>query len=303
MAEINPLELAGYATGGNVGGALLGGLGAFQTGKSESQKRQDMLNQVLAEGRQAYSEIAPTFNPYIQAGEQGIGGLSNLSANAGQYDYTPEQFRYEGQVSDFLVPSNEYASQQAQRALNAQMASGGGFNSGAMLKELNQQQFNMGQQGYQNAFNNMNQDSNQKYSRFMDFANQTRDSMQSSFNNRFNVANQQTGLGQFGVGQNANARMGIAQNAQSAIGNQIGAQAQNQGFMTGAPYATGMGVLGSVFNNDNMNALGQAFPQQQQQYTNQGSPSFGMNANYGQNGYMNQNPNVSQGNINIGGNP
>lgn len=301
MAEISPLELASYATSGNIGGALLGGLGAFQTGKSELQQRQDMLNQILAEGKQAYSDVAPTFDPYMQAGQEGISGLSNLSANAGDYDYTPQGFQYQGQVSDFLDPSNQHAGDQAMRALQASQAFQGGLLGGGAMKELKQQQFNMGQQGYQNAFNNMNTDSNQKYGRFMDFANQTRDSMQNSFNNRFNVANQQTGLGQFGVGQNANARMNVANSAQSAIGNQMNPMAQNQGQMTGAPYATGMGVLGSVFNNDNMNALGQAYPQQQQQYTNQGSPSFGMNANYGQGGVMNQNPNVSQGSINIGG--
>lgn len=296
---MDPLTIAGINTGGNILSSVLGGIGGYNTAESEQALRNQMMERQIAEGKQAYSDVAPTFDPYIQAGQEGISGLSNLSANAGNYDYTPQEFQYQGQVSDFLDPSNEYAGDQAMRALQASQAAQGGLLSGGAMKELNQQQFGMGQQGYQQAFNNMNTDSNQKYSRFMDFANQTRDSMQNSFNNRFQVANQQTGLGQFGVGQNANARMNVANSAQSAIGNQMNPMTQNQGQMTSSPYATGMGVLGSVFNNDNMNALGQAYPQQQQQYTNQGSPSFGMNANYGQGGYMNP----SQGNLNIGGNP
>lgn len=298
---MDPLTLAGINTGGNILGNVLGGIGGASSAGADQASRERMLQQVLAEGRQGYADVAPTFQPYMQAGEQGIGGLSNLASTADQYDYTPQQFEYQGSVSDFLDPSNEYAGQQAQRALEASQAMRGGLLGGAGLKELQQQQFSMGQQGWQNAFNNMNQDSNQKYSRFMNFANQTRDSMQNSFNNRFNVANQQTGLGQFGTSQNANARMGVANNAQNAISGQMNPMAQNQSQMAGAPYATGMGVLGSVFNNDNMNALGQAFPQAQQQYTNQGNPSFGMNANYGQGGFMSQDPRVSQGNINIGG--
>lgn len=299
MDEISPLELAGYATGGNILGSVLGGIGASNTASDEQQLRQNMLNQVLAEGKQAYSDVAPTYQPYMQAGEQGISALGQLGANIGDYDYTPQQFEYQGQVSDFLDPSNEYSSQQAMRALQASQGAQGGLLSGSALKELNQQQFGMGQQGWQQALNNMNQDSNTKYGRFLNFANQTSQAMQNSLNNRLGVANQQTGLGQYGTSGNASARMGVASNAQNAIGNQMNPMAQNQGAMTSAPYATGMGVLNSVFNNDNMNALGQAFPQQQQQYTNQGSPAFGMNANYGQGGYVNP----SQGNLNIGGNP
>lgn len=297
---MDPLTTAGLGTLGNLGGALLGGIGAMQSSSDEARMRQAMQNQIINEQKRAYADVAPTFDPYMQAGEQGIKGLSSLNANIGDYDYTPQEFQYNKQVSDFLDPSNQYAQEQAQRALNAQFASQGGFNSGGMAKELNKQQFNMGQQGYQQAFNNMNTDSNQKYGRFMDFANQTQNAMQNSFNNRFGVANQQTGLGQYGTSGNANARMGVAGNIGNAIQSNMGVMGQNAGIQGGTPYAMGMGAINSVFNNDNFQALGQAFPQEQAQYTNQGSPSFGMNANYGQGGFLNRNPNVSQGNINIG---
>jgi hypothetical protein len=310
---MDPLTIAGLGTGANLLGSLIGGLGASSVAEQEARARQAMMERQIQEGKQAYSDIAPTYQPYMDAGQAGIEGLGRLGASAGAYDYAPEQFQYEGQVSDFLDPSNEYASQQAQRALQSAQASQGGLLGGGALKELNAQQFNMGQQGWQNALNNMRQDSNTKYGRFLDFGNQTSNALQNSFNNRFQVANQQTGLGRFGTSGNASARMNVAQGAQNAIGNQIGPQAGLAGSQAGAPYAMGQGVVNSVFNKDNFQALGQAFPQGQEGYTStqntfqpqyqqpQNAGNFGMNASYGQQGYMNQNPRVSQGNINVGG--
>ena len=312
---MDPLTIAGLGTGANLLNSALGGFGAMGSSADEARARQAMQNQIINEQKQAYADVAPTYDPYMQAGQQGLQGLSSLNANMRDYDYTPQEFRYEGQVSDFLAPSNDYASQQAQRALDAKFASGGGYMGGGMAKELQKQQFNLGQQGWQQAFNNMNTDSNQKYGRFLDFAKQTQNSMQNSFNNRFGVANQQTGLGQYGTSGNASARMGVAGNIGSAIQSNMGAMGQNAGIQGGTPYAMGMGAINSVFNNDNFQALGQAFPQTQETNFTTSVPSsftdtlnyqqnpnagnFGMNASYGKGGYMNT-PFVSQGNINIG---
>jgi len=243
--------------GSNLLGGMLGNFGAQSAQEADAQLRKQMMERQIAEQRQAYGDVAPTYKPYMDAGQTGLSGLSDLAQNAGQYDYTPEQFQYGKTTQDFLDPSMNFQQDQMRRQLEASSAMGGNLLSGGALKELQNRGAQLAQTDYANADQRMMNDKRFAYGSFMDNANARRQALQQGFQNRLGVANQQTGLGQFGTSGNANARMQVGSNIGSAIGNQINPMAQGAQVGASAPYMMGQGVLNSLVNKDTMGALGQ----------------------------------------------
>jgi hypothetical protein len=180
----------------------------------------------------------------------------------------------------------DFQQDQMRRQLESSAAAGGNLLGGGALKELQSRGAQLAQTDYGNAHNRMMNDKQFAYGSFRDNANAKIASLQQGLNNRMNIANQQTGLGQFGTSSNANARMGVASNIGSAIGNQINPMAGNAQVQASAPYMMGQGVMNSLVNQDTMRALGQYMTPQSQapNYTN------AMNAGLG----------VVQGNVNTG---
>ena len=287
---MDPLTIAGLGMGANALGGYLGGMGAQEAAEADARARKEMLQMQIDEGRQAYSDVAPSFRPYMQAGQEGLGALSTLAQNAGQYDYTPEQFSYGQTTQDFLDPSMDFQQDQMRRQLEASQAMGGGLLGGGALKELQQRGAQLAQTDYANANQRMMNDKTFAYGAFMDNANARRQALQQGFQNRLGLANQQANLGQFGTTGNANARMGVGTNISNAIGQQINPMAGNAQVGAAAPYMMGQGLLNSVVNQDTMQGLGAMMNRQaQMQAPNQMNA---MNAGLGA---------VAQGNVNTGG--
>lgn len=292
---MDPLTIAGIGMGVNALGGLLGGMGAQEAAEADARARKEMLQMQINEGRQAYSDVAPSFQPYMQTGQEGLGALSTLAQNAGQYDYTPEQFQYGQTTQEFLDPSMDFQQDQMRRQLEASQSMRGGLLSGGALKELQQRGAQLAQTDYANANQRMMNDKRFAYGAFMDNANARRQSLQQGFQNRLGIANQQTNLGQFGTTGNANARMGVAKNISNAIGNQIDPMAGNAQVQAGAPYMMGQGLLNSVVNQDTMGALGQYM-------TPQGTGTTTDNMRNMMNiGAMGAGGGVAQGNVNTRG--
>ena len=278
--------------GTNILGGLLGGMGAQSAQEADAQLRKEMMERQIAEQRQAYSDVSPTYQPYMDAGQQGLAGLSELGRTAGQYDFTPEQFQYGKTTQDFLDPSMDFQQDQMRRQLEASSAMGGNLLSGGALKELQGRGAQLAQTDYANADQRMMNDKRFAYGSFMDNANARRQALQQGFQNRMGIANQQAGLGQFGTSGNANARIGVGNNIGSAIGNQINPMAGNAQVGASAPYMMGQGVLNSLVNKDTMGALGQYMTPQGQARPMSNDPM----ADY----YRTQGG-IPSGNVNTGG--
>ena len=243
--------------GTNILGGLLGGMGAQEAQEADARARREMMERQIAEQRQAYSDVAPTYQGYMDAGQQGLAGLAELGRTAGEYDFTPEQFQYGKTTQDFLDPSMDFQQDQMRRQLEASSAMGGNLLSGGTLKELQSRGAQLAQTDFANADQRMMNDKRFAYGSFMDNANARRQALQQGFQNRMGVAGQQTGLGQYGTSGNAQARMQVGSNVGSAIGQQINPMAQGAQVQAGAPYMMGQGVLNSLVNKDTMGALGQ----------------------------------------------
>ncbi len=243
--------------GTNILGGLLGGMGAQEAQEADARARREMMERQIAEQRQAYSDVAPTYQGYMDAGQQGLAGLAELGRTAGEYDFTPEQFQYGKTTQDFLDPSMDLQQDQMRRQLEASSAMGGNLLSGGTLKELQSRGAQLAQTDYANADQRMMNDKRFAYGSFMDNANARRQALQQGFQNRLGVAGQQTGLGQYGTSGNAQARMQVGSNVGSAIGQQINPMAQGAQVGAAAPYMMGQGVLNSLVNKDTMGALGQ----------------------------------------------
>ena len=243
--------------GTNILGGLLGGMGAQSAQEADAQLRKEMMERQIAEQRQAYGDISPTYQPYMDVGQQGLAGLSELGRTAGQYDFTPSEFAYNKTTQDFLDPSMDFQQDQMLRQLEASSAMRGNLLSGGALKELQSRGAQLAQTDYANADQRMMNDKRFAYGSFMDNANARRQALQQGFQNRMGIAGQQAGLGQFGTSGNANARIGVGNNVGSAIGNQINPMAQGAQVGASAPYMMGQGVLNSLVNKDTMGALGQ----------------------------------------------
>ena len=243
--------------GTNILGGLLGGMGAQEAQEADARLRKQMMERQIAEQRQAYSDVAPTYQGYMDAGQQGLAGLAELGRTAGEYDFTPEQFQYGKTTQDFLDPSMDFQQDQMRRQLEASQAMGGNLLSGGTLKELQSRGAQLAQTDFANADQRMMNDKRFAYGSFMDNANARRQALQQGFQNRMGVAGQQTGLGQYGTSGNAQARMQVGSNVGSAIGQQINPMAQGAQVGASAPYMMGQGVLNSLVNKDTMGALGQ----------------------------------------------
>ena len=260
MGELKEEDLMGVVTGiatGNVLGSLLDGFGALSGAKSDDQIRLEMLERQIKEQKDAYSDIAPKYQPYIDEGKRGISNISDLGSDLDQYNFTPDEFSYSKNIQDFLDPSMKFQQEEMRRHIEASQANKGGLLSGGALKELQQRGGDIAQTYWGKANQDLMNDKNFVYGQYFDNAKMRQSNLQQQFNNRYNVANSQTQLGQFGTSGTANARVGVANNIGSVIGDQIDPMAGNSQVVSAMPYMTGQGVLRSLLNKDTMGAFGQ----------------------------------------------
>lgn len=226
---------AGLIAGGLGLTSLVGGMyGANQQAdamraSAAAQERGQL--RAIEEQRQAYSDIAPMYEPYSQA------GLTGLSGMQGDFGTEMGQFEYDKDISDFSDPSRAFQMQQMQDAMEQSAVSRGGLQSGGFAKALQDRAGQFAQTSYGQDYNRMAQD---KATTYQDFMNQ--------FQNR--RANNQLRLNQFqnlaSIGQNATGNLA---NLRTGNANQIGANLQNIGTAQGYGAQAGGMVMGQAIQN------------------------------------------------------
>jgi len=186
---------------------------------AEAQERGQM--RAIEEQRNAYGEISPMYQPYQQAGLQG------LSALGGDYSTQMGNFEYNQDVSDFLDPSMAFQQQQMQDALEQSAVARGNLQSGGFAKALQDRSAQLAQTDYGNAYNRMAQDKQGAYQQFINRFASKRANNQLRLNQMQNMAT---------LGQNATS--GLA-NLRTGNANKISQNLQNigtaQGYAQQAP--------------------------------------------------------------------
>ena len=235
------LGLGGLA----LGGQLYGSYQQAEAMKASAKAQERGQQRAIDEQRQAYADVAPNYDPYMQAGLTGLAGMGeDYSTQMGDFEYNED-------VNSFLDPSMAFQQQQMQDAMEQSAVSRGGLQSGGFAKALQDRSAQVAQTDYGNAYNRMNQDKATSYQQFRDqFASRRANNQQ-----RFS---QLQGLNQMGFDANrgmSNARMQQAQ-GQAQGYNQLGqaqaladtgySTAMNQGFQNATDPNRIAGIAGSV---------------------------------------------------------
>ncbi len=232
---------AGVAAAGSIAGGLISGAGAKAAG--ETQAQYDMqANQLL---QQRYQDTANNLNPYISAGQQNLGALTDYyktttadlgDANAAAGAHIPGTMT---QSQLLQTPGYQFNLDQGLKATqNAQTARGLG-NSGAATKAAGSFATGLASNTYQQQFAN-------QQSQYQDYSNQFTNTL--GMNNAvFNQLYQPSALGQTAasnlgnIGANIGANQGLAvAGAGAALGAGIAGQAN--ALAGGISQATGYGA-------------------------------------------------------------
>ena len=223
-------------------GAIVGGLASLgggiygaklQADAMRDSARQQRIGQerAMQEQRDAYGEIAPMYEPYRQAGLEGLAGMG------GDFSTQMGEFNYDKDVSDFLDPSMAYQQDQMRRNMEQSAVANSELHSGGFAKALQDRGAQVAQMDYGNAYNRMTNDKATTYQQFMDRFQNKRANNQLRLTQLQNMST----IGQNAVSGLSNARTGNA--------NQVSANLQNIGTAQGyGAQANGM-VYGQALQN------------------------------------------------------
>lgn len=204
--------------------SLAGGLMGSSAAKRAAREQARAIQQGIDFQKGVYSDAQGNFNPYIQSGQQNLATYQNMLDTSTQptLDYQQQAFDF----NKYKDPSAEYAMQQSAKAMEASAlakgATGGGF-----AKALQQNQNNLANQAYQNAYGRWQDTSKLLYGQAAD-----------QYNRDYTA--QQARLGQYAglAGQGLTASQGLAGVGTSAAQN-IG------GLYSGLGSAQAAGTLGA----------------------------------------------------------
>ena len=204
--------------------SLAGGLMGSSAAKRAARDQARAIQQGIDFQRGVYSDAQSNFNPYIQSGQQNLATYQNMLDTAQQ-----PTLNYQQQAFDFNKykdPSAEYAMQQSAKAMEASAlakgATGGGF-----AKALQQNQNNLANQAYSNAYQRWQDTSKLMYGQAAD-----------QYNRDYSY--QQNRLGQYGN----LASQGLQ--AAGTLGSIGSGAAQNMGSLySGLGSAQAAGTLGA----------------------------------------------------------
>jgi hypothetical protein len=215
------------ALAGQLYGAKLQADGMRDSARAQERGQE----RAIQEQRDAYADVAPLYEPYQEAGLQG------LSALGGDYSTQMGEFEYGKDVSDFLDPSMAFQQQQMRDALEQSAVARGGLQSGGFAKALQDRSAQLAQTDYGNAYNRMAQDERNVYQQFMDRIANKRANNQLRLNQMTNLAS---------VGQNATS--GLA-NLRTGNANNISQNLQNIGTAQGYGAQAGGMAYGQAIQN------------------------------------------------------
>lgn len=193
--------------------------------------------------KQMYDQSRADTLPWQQAGKQALGQLSRMvngspdfyDALGGEMHRNRNQGAYSGGLPAGELtadPSYQFRKQRGMDGIQASAAANGSLQSGATLKALNEYNSNLASQEYNNAWQRLKTDQNQRFNVDSNLRSQDYNLFNSENTRRYNqIANLA------GVGQTANAQLsGLGQNAASNIGNATmqGANARAAGLVGSA---------------------------------------------------------------------
>lgn len=216
--------------------SLAGGLmGSSAASKAASQQAQ-AIQQGIDYQKGIYNDARGNLNPYILSGQQNLNTYQNMLGSSEQPGMKYNQLAFD--FNKYKDPSAQYAMDQSARAMEASAlakgATGGGF-----AKSLQQNQNNLANQAYANAFQRWQDTSKMMYGQAAD-----------QYGRDYSY--QQNLLGQYGnlAGQGLNAAQALAGAGNTSaenIGNMYSGlgEAQASGTM-GASGALSSG-LGGLF--------------------------------------------------------
>lgn len=217
-----------------MGANMLSSLGNSEGSDEYNQQIQQGTEQGNGISNQGYQNAQQLFNPYMQAGQQGLQGMQNWQAAQ------PGQFQGAGSVQSFLDPSMAYQQQQVSNQV--QGTAGPAGLSGSALKQLAAKTQNVAQTGWNNAFQQQQQSNNNLYNQYAQNFAMRNQSAQENYNK---FANQS----QMGMGATNQLASYNQQNTNNRLTNNQAAtsSAANNAYVQGAsPYDMMGGLLGGL---------------------------------------------------------
>jgi hypothetical protein len=224
------LAMAGMGLA-SLGGQMYGAYTQAEAMKASARAQERSQQRAIEEQRQAYADVSPMYQPYQQAGLEGLAGLG------GDYSTEMGNFEYDQDVNDFLDPSMAFQQQQMQDAMEQSAVARGGLQSGGFAKALQDRSAQLAQTDYGNAYNRMTSDKQGAYQQFKDKFASRRANNQQRLNQMQNMAT----LG-------ANATSGMA-NLRTGTANNISTNLQNIGTAQGYGAQAGGMAYGQAIQN------------------------------------------------------
>lgn len=216
------------SAGISAGGSLLGGLFGSSASSQYIQALQQAQQQMQAQEQQGLQN----YQPYMQAGGQVTGLLSNLLGTQGQGLLTPwtQQFTAPTAAQAAQTPGYQFQLQQGEAAAQNSAAGQGGLLSGRTLGALNNYAQGTASENYQNVFNNALTQYQSAYNSFL--------------NNQNNTYGRLMGLS----GEGLQATQGAGQFMSGMSGNIASLMGQQGAAAAGGTMALGSGISGAMNN-------------------------------------------------------
>jgi hypothetical protein len=198
---------------GSVVGGIFGGGAASGASKEYVRALQQAQKSLLGTEKQGLAQFAP----YLGAGNQASGLLSEMLSTPGQGLLTPwtQQFTAPTAAEAAATPGYQFQLQQGENALQNSAAARGGLLSGGTLADLNNYAQGIASTNYQNTFNNALTQYQNSYQTFLN-----------NQNNTYQRLAQQQGVGLGAATGGANLIAGIGGDVASLYGQQGAAKAQ-----------------------------------------------------------------------------
>lgn len=213
---------AAISAGGSILGGLFGKSAAQTAAEQQAQAAQKGMNIAQANTQQATAaqtgatrQIQGLYQPYTQAGTQGLGTLSQMLSTPGQglLQGWNQQFQAPTAAQAASTPGYQFALNQGLNAMQNSAAARGTLLSGGTLKGLNNYAQGMASTNYQQVYNNA--------------FNQYLNNQNTFYQNQGNQYQRLMGL--TGMGANMTGNLGGA--IQQGAGNLAGIYGQNTASM------------------------------------------------------------------------
>lgn len=212
------MPFGGLLTAGiGAAGSLFGGLFGASSSKKASKQYIQALQQAQQSLRGDEAQGLSYFSPYLRAGNQATGTLSQMLATPGEgllQNWT-DTFHPPTAEEAAQTPGFQFQLQQGQNALQNSAAARGGLLSGRTLADMNTYAQGLASTNYQNTFNNALTQYQNAYQAFLNNQNNT-------YNRLMGVSNQ----GLSAAGGAGNLISGIGGDIASLYGQQGAAAAQ-----------------------------------------------------------------------------